>query len=67
MNDKIVLARPRGRPLGSRNKHGTPKINVHYRIDPRIDAALKTPGPVSKTLEAWGRLAGVVLEDASGD
>lgn len=48
----------RGRPPGSRNKKGTPKINVHYRIDSRIDAALRRSGTVAGTLEQWAARAG---------
>ncbi len=53
-----TLKRPRGRPRGSLNKDGVAKVNVHYRIDPRIDEALRNPGPVSATIEEWAKRAG---------
>lgn len=49
--------RKRGRPPGSRNKHGTPKINVHYRISPHVDAMLREHWTIAATLEEWARLA----------
>lgn len=48
----------RGRPLGSKNKRGVAKINVHYRIDPRVDAALRQRGTIAATIEEWANRAG---------